>query len=199
MKRLLASPSNALGVGLAIAIAILLLWVAAGSVDLVGLASIVLRVVHVLAAMIWIGMIWFVNFIQLVAVQQADDQARGPLLRLIVPRVTNTFLHASGLTVLSGALLLPSTGYVLDRWIFSSAVYVSTPRALMLWSGAAAGFAMLIIAFAVIRPGLRIILGEVPGDVETVARARARVAAFARINLILVVPVTFVMVAAAHS
>ena len=36
-----------------------------------------MRLLHVLAAMVWIGLILFVNFVQLVALQGADDPVRG--------------------------------------------------------------------------------------------------------------------------
>lgn len=199
MKSFLGSPRNALGAGLGITGILLLVWIASTSIDGIGLVSMLLRVVHIVAAMIWVGMIWFVNFIQLAAIRQADETVRGPLMRLIVPHVTTTFLHASTLTVLSGVLLLVSTGYVLDRWVFLSVVYVSTPKALMLWGAVLAGVVMLGIAHGVLRPALRVVLGEVPADIEAVAVARERAAKFARINLILAIPVTFVMVAASHS
>jgi uncharacterized membrane protein len=198
MKGLLGTPRNALSAGLVITALILIAWIVSVAIDGIGLISVLMRVLHIVAAMIWVGMIWFVNFIQLAAVQQADENARGPLMRLIVPHVTRTFLHASTVTVLSGAVLLVTTGYVLDRWVFLSVVYVSTPKALMLWGGVLAGVAMLGIAHGVIRPALRIVLGEIPADIEKIAAARERVVVFARINLILAIPVTFVMVAASH-
>ncbi len=49
-----------------------------------------------------------------------------------------------------------------------------------------------------LKPALRIVLGEKPSDIEAVARARVRLATFARINLLLSLPVTFLMVAASH-
>lgn len=198
MKNLLVSPLNALLVGLAVIAVVVIVWVASGGIDTIGLISLLLRVVHVVAAMVWVGMIWFVNFIQLAAIGQADDQARGPLMRLIVPRVTKTFLHGSTLTVISGVLLLISTGYLFDRWVYSTVVYVSTTKALMLWGGVIGGIVMLGLAHGVIQPNLRIVLGEVPGDIDAVARAREKVAHYARINLVLALPVTFVMLAASH-
>jgi uncharacterized membrane protein len=198
MRSLLASPRNAAVAGTAIATVVLIVFVAVSNVDRAGLTSALLRIVHVLGGMIWIGMIWFVNFSQLAAVRDADQAGRGALLRLVVPNVTRTFLHASSVTVLSGALLLVSTGYVLDRIVYGSAVYVATPNAIMLWAGVVAGVAMLGIAHGVLRPALAIVLGEKPADAEAVERARSRIALFARINLVLAIPVTVVMVLAAH-
>lgn len=195
---MLASPVKALILGLVLAAVILIAWVLTSGVDRLGLVSLLLRFLHIGAAMIWVGMIWFVNFVQLAAVREADEQARGPLMRFIVPGTLSAIMHASTLTAASGVLLLVTTGYVLDRWVFLSVVYVSTPKALMLWGGVLGGVVMLGLAHGVIRPALRIVLGEVPGDIEAVARARERVTTFARLNLVLAVPVTFVMVVASH-
>ena len=195
---MLASPVKALTLGLVLAGVILVAWMLTSGVDRIGLVSLLLRFAHVAAAMVWIGMIWFVNFVQLAAVRDADDEGREVLLRSIVPGTLSAITHASALTAASGALLLVTTGYVLDRWVFLSVVYVSTPKALMLWGGVLGGIVMLGLAHGVIRPALRVVLGEVPGDAETVTRARARVATFARLNLVLAVPVTFVMVVASH-
>jgi uncharacterized membrane protein len=198
MKGVLANSRNALVLGAAIAFVILVLWTLASGVDRLGLVSIVLRYVHVGAAMVWIGMIWFVNFIQLAAVQQADEAGRGALMRLVVPRVAETFLHASTITVVSGVLLLVTSGYLLDRWVFSTAVYVSTPKWLLVWAGVLGGFAMMGIAHGIINPSLKIVLANASSDPDEISRARERVATFARVNLLLALPVTFVMVAASH-
>ena len=120
------------------------------------------------------------------------------LLKLVVPRVAATFRMASHITLMTGGLLLVTTGYLFDRWVFQSAVYVPPMKALLLWGGVVAAMAMWVIAQLVIWPALRILIGEVPGDAPAKAAARARVRTFARLNLVLAIPVTFVMVAAAH-
>jgi uncharacterized membrane protein len=183
---------------LLIVVAIIAVWVALSGVDAIGFTSFLLRAVHIVAAMIWVGMIWFVNFIQLVAVGEADAAGRPAIMRLIVPRVAFAFRHASHLTVLSGVLLLLTTGYLLDRIVFSSAVYVPPLRNILLWGATIGALAMYAFVHVVIWPGLRIVLGQETADEATVAAARTRVAAYARWNLILALPVTVAMIAAAH-
>jgi hypothetical protein len=67
----------------------------------------------------------------------------------------------------------------------------------MLWLGTVAGLAMWALVHAVIRPGIAVLLDQTRNAAE-VAEARQRIAMAARINLVLAVPVTFAMVAAAH-
>ena len=198
MKNILASPARSLALGLAISLAILIVWIVGSGVDRIGFTSFVLRWVHIFAGMIWIGMIWFVNFIQLVAVAEAEGPARAGIMKHIVPRVAHTFRHASHWTMGSGVLLLITSGYLLDRLVFSSPVYIPPMRNLLLWGGTLAALAMYGFVHMVIWPGLRIVLGLEPADADKIAAARARVAVYARWNLILAVPVTVAMVAAAH-
>jgi uncharacterized membrane protein len=197
MQSILASPGKSLASGGAVALAILVGWLAAEGTDPVGLVSFLLRFAHVLAAMIWLGMIWFVNLIQMQVVAEADEQGRALLMRRVVPRVAATFRHASHLTVASGVLLLITSGYMLDWLVYAAEVHVPPLRGALLWSGALGGLAMWAFVNMLIWPSLQILLGEA-ADADAKEAARARVATFARLNLVLSVPVTFVMVAAAH-
>jgi uncharacterized membrane protein len=196
MNRILASASASLMAGLAVCALILLISLFDPSIDWLGFLSFLLRWVHILAGIIWIGMIWFVNFIQFAALDEADDAGRGLIHKLIVPRVAHTFRHAAHLTLVSGVLLLISTGYLFDRWVFSSAVYIAPMRSVLLWSGAIAGALMWGLVQFAIWPNLQIVLGSADGEAKAAARQRVR--RFARLNLVLSILVTFVMVAATH-
>ena len=160
MNNVLASPAKSLTLSLLIVVAIIAVWIAMSGVDTIGFTSFLLRAVHVVSAMIWVGMIWFVNFIQLLAVGEADAAGRPAIMKHIVPRVAFTFRHASHLTILSGILLLTTTGYLLDRVVFSSAVYIPPLRNLLLWGAAIGALAMYGFVHMVIWPGLRIVLGH---------------------------------------
>ena len=190
MNILLDHPVRCLLASLAIAALALIAWVLTGPVDPRGLISIVLRFIHVFAAMVWIGLIFFVNFIQLQVLGEADAASRSTISRWIVPRVASAFRHASHLTVLSGALLLISTGYLWgDMWPLP---------AMMLTAGALGGLLMWGFVNLAIWPSLKIVLGHTAGDAAAQSRARQTVKHYARLNLILALPVTFLMLAAAH-
>ncbi|HXF55232.1 MAG TPA: hypothetical protein VNK52_14025 [Hyphomicrobiaceae bacterium] len=197
MQAILASPGRTLVLAGAVSLAILIGWLAAEGADGIGLLSFLLRFAHVMGAVIWLGMIWFVNFIQLDALAMADKHGRGVLMKSIVPRVANTFRHASHLTVASGLMLLFTSGYLLGSLVYATEVHTPPLRNALLWSGVLGGGAMWVIVNMMIWPSLKIILGHT-ADAGAKAAARARVAMLARINLALSVPVTFVMVAAAH-
>jgi uncharacterized membrane protein len=198
MNSLFDSPGRTLFIGLGVVGLALALWLLTWPVDSRGLISVLLRFVHVVSAMAWVGLIFFVNFVQLEALQKADEASRSAILRWIVPRVAAGFRHASHLTVLSGVLLLFATGYLLSDWVFSSAVYTPPPRTLMLTVGALGGLLMWGLVHFAIWPSLKVVLGQAEGDADARARAQQTVKRCARFNLVLALPVTFAMVVAAH-
>lgn len=198
MSKLLSSPARALLAGVAITALVLASWIAIEGGDAIGLASFLLRFLHVLSAMIWIGLVWFVNLVQARALAEADEAGRAVMTRTIVARVALHFRHASHATVLSGALLLVPTGYLLSGTLFSAPVFVPAAREMLLWLGVAGGLAMWAIVHLVIWPRLELALGRRPGKPDAKAAARASVALWARVNLMLMLPVTLAMVAAAH-
>ncbi len=198
MRQILDSPRASLAAGAAIAAAVLLVWTVSAGADGFGFASFLVRFLHVLAAMTWVGLIVFVNFVQLVAVQAGDDATRGVLHKAIVPDVAWWLRHASTATVATGALLLVTMGYLLPTLAYGSGVYVPPSRAMLLWLGVLAGLAMWMFMHMYIWPSMQVVLGMRPGDADAKAAARARVKTFARLNLVLAVPVAVTMVAAAH-
>ena len=124
--------------------------------------------------------------------------ARTAIANWIVPHVATMFRHASHLTVLSGALLLVATGYLFGSWLFASAVYMPPARTLTLlrrciWRS----YDVDVREFADLAKS-QDRTRQSQGDPETQTRARQTVKRYARLNLVLALPVTFAMVAAAH-
>ncbi len=194
----LATPAKALTLGVAASLALLVVALMGSGIDRLGLVSVLLRWLHVGAGIVWLGMVWFVNLIQLVAIAEAEQPARGAILRHIVPRVALTFRHASHITVATGVLLLFTSGYLGGSFVYSSAVFIPTSRNILMWTGVLGAMAMYMFVHMMIWPGLRMVLGIDKAEPEAVAAARAKVATYARWNLVLSVPVTLAMVAAAH-
>jgi uncharacterized membrane protein len=198
MQRIIESPGAALTAGVVLAVVILIGWLVFAGADGLGFMVFLVRLIHVLAAMVWIGLIVFVNFVQLIILRAADEQVRGYLHEAMVPRVAWWFRHASTVAVASGALMLVLSGYVLPAIVYGSGVYVPPGRALLLWGGVIGALAMWMFVHMYIWPNMQVVLGLRPGDAEAKNAARARVITFARLNLVLALPVTLAMVAAAH-
>jgi uncharacterized membrane protein len=198
MQAIIDNPRICLAAGVALALILLLLSLLAGDADRLSLVAFLVRLLHVLAAMIWVGLVFFVNFVQLVALQSADETARGVLHGSIVPRVALWFRHASTVTVLSGALLLLLVGYLLPSLIYGSTVFIPPAKAIVLWLAVLGALAMWMFVHMYIWPNMQVVLGLRPGDANAKTQARARVILFARLNLLIALPVITGMIAAAH-
>ena len=195
--QLLDSARASLGLAVLLAAGMLVIFLGVAG-DALSLVSFLLRALHILAAAVWVGLIVFVNFVQLEALRTADPEGREFMHKMIVPTVAFWFRHASTATVITGALLLVPIGYVLPTLAYGSSVYVPPARAALLWSAVLAALAMWMFVHMYIWPSMQVVLGLRPGNSEAKARARTRVASFARLNLILALPVLFAMVAVAH-
>jgi uncharacterized membrane protein len=198
MRGIIDNPGASLLAGAMLAALLLVVALFAGETDRLGLLAFLLRLIHVLAAMVWVGLVFFVNFVQLVALKAADETARGVIHKAIVPRVAWWFRHASTVTVLSGALLLVFAGYLLPALIYGTSVFVPAGKAILLWTAVLGALAMWMFVHMYIWPNIEVVLGRRPGDAEARDAARARVILFARLNLILAMPVALGMIAAAH-
>jgi len=198
MQSIIDSPRATMAVGAAIAAAILFVWLVVAGADGLALAAFLVRLGHVVAAMVWIGLIVFVNFVQLAALGSADETQRSFLHKAVVPRVAWWFRHASSVAVVTGLLLLILSGYLLPALIYGAGVYMPPARVLLLWGGVIAALAMWMFVHMYIWPNMQVVLGMRAGDDVAKTAARARVILFARLNLLLSLPVVLAMVAAAH-
>jgi uncharacterized membrane protein len=198
MRLIIDNPRASLLTGMMLAGLVLVVALIAGETDRLSLLAFLLRLTHVLAAMVWVGLVFFVNFVQLVALKGADDGVRGVIHTAIVPHVAWWFRHASTLTVLSGAVLLVLAGYLVPALVYGTSVYVPAAKAIFLWTAVLGALAMWMFVHMYIWPNMQVVLGLRPGGAEAKNEARRRVILFARLNLIIVVPVVMGMIAAAH-
>lgn len=193
MNAWLASPYRAALVGLGLAVLLAILAWGAGSPKADALIITLLRFLHAFAGAVWIGLIWFVNLVQIPAVEGADEGTRPLLVKSIVPKAAYWFRQAASLTVVTGLLLLLAQGRLVETLTLNTRYGLSfKDPVLLLGLGSWIGIIMLALVHAVIWPSLRIVIGEVAGD-KTTARARART--YARVNLVLSFPVLLLMLA----
>lgn len=198
MQMFLGSTRAALVSGFVLSILLIGISLPMVSADSVGSLSLLLRWLHIAAASVWIGSLWVFNFIYLAVVEPSDDGARTRLMQHVVPRVAAGMRHASHLTVVTGGGLLVTTGYVFDRLVFNSAVYIAPTKMVAMSIGALAGLVMWAIVNFVIWPNLKVLLDETATGPAVRAEAQTRVETFTRLTILLVLPVMLVMVAAAH-
>jgi uncharacterized membrane protein len=150
------------------------------------------RWLHVVAGIVWIGLLYYFNFVQVpgVAAAKADGTAAG-ITKHIAPRALLWFRWAAVVTWLTGA-------YYLERTVGLGNAFLLKGAAAPIGMGAWAGTIMLFNVWVLIWPNQKKVLGLVQADDATKAKA-ARIAFLAsRTNTMLSIPMSFFMVAGAH-
>jgi uncharacterized membrane protein len=148
------------------------------------------RWLHILSGMMWVGLLYYFNFVQVEAVKRASADTpptNAGIMRHVVPRALAYFRYAALATVAMGFWLLADRAP--DVLLFRVRAYIP------IGIGAWLGLIMLFNVWALIWPNQKKVLGLVSAtDVE---KARARRVAFlaSRTNTMLSIPMLFFMVA----
>ena len=109
------------------------------------------RYFHVLAGIVWIGMLYYFNFVQTEYFKEAEASAKSDAMAKLAPRALWWFRWGAMLTFLTGAYLFHKIG----------ALGTTMPA---IWVGALAGTFMFLNVWLVIWPNQQIVLGMKEGD-----------------------------------
>ena len=72
------------------------------------------RLVHVVVAIMWIGLLWYFNFVQIPNMPKIPDEQKPAIGKVIAPAALFYFRWAALATVISGLILAALMGYVHD-------------------------------------------------------------------------------------
>lgn len=146
------------------------------------------RWIHILAGVMWIGLLYYFNFVQTAALKSAaaDGTAAG-ISKHVAPRALFYFRWAAVVTWLAGATILGS--HFLDAFLFANKTYYP------IGVGAWLGTIMLFNVWVLIWPNQQKILGLKPASDEEKNKARRVAALASRANVMLSIPMIFFMVA----
>ena len=153
-----------------------------------------LRYIHVVVAIMWIGLLWYFNFVQIPNMPNIPDEQKPAIGKVIAPAALFYFRWAAFATIVSGLILAWLNGYVHDALILGigSGGGKNTAIGIGMWLG-------LIMAYNVwfvIWPNQKRALGIVESDPETKAKSAKTAMLFSRTNTILSLPMLLSMVAA---
>ena len=154
------------------------------------------RFIHIIVAIMWIGLLWYFNFVQIPNMPKIPDEQKPAIGKVIAPAALFYFRWAALLTVISGLVLATLEGYVHDAMLlsFNSGILKNTVIGIGMWLG-------LIMAFNVwfvIWPNQKRALGIVECDPELKAKSARTAMLFSRTNTLLSLPMLLCMVAAQH-
>ena len=154
--------------------------------------SFILRWLHVMSGVMWIGLLWYFNFVQTPSMPKIPDAEKPAISKVIAPAALFWFRWAALATVVTGALLGWMNGYLLQALMLTKGVHAI---GIGMWLG-------LIMAFNVwfiIWPNQKKALGIVQVPAEEKAAAAKRAGMTSRINTMLSIPMLFCMVAQQNS
>ena len=152
------------------------------------------RYIHVIVAIMWIGLLWYFNFVQIPNMSKIPDEQKPAIGKVIAPAALFYFRWAAALTVLTGLILALFNGYLHDAMTLSigSGVPKNTAIGIGMWLGVIMAFNV----WFVIWPNQKRALGIVECEPELKAKSAKIAMLFSRANTLLSLPMLLAMVAA---
>ena len=154
------------------------------------------RLIHIVVAIMWIGLLWYFNFVQIPNMPKIPDEQKPAIGKVIAPAALFYFRWAALLTVLSGLVLATLEGYVHDAMILglTSGVGKNTAIGIGMWLGLYMAFNVWFIIW----PNQKKALGIVDCEPEMKAKSARTAMLFSRTNTLLSLPMLLSMVSANH-
>lgn len=151
---------------------------------------------HVFFGVIWIGLLYYFNFVQTPAMAAATADSEGPgpaaIGKYVAPLALLWFRWAALLTWLTGAATLEIMGLGIAN------TFMLGSGAVIIGVGAWLGTIMLFNVWVLIWPNQKKILGIVPASDEEKAKARVVAAMASRTNTFLSIPMLMCMIGQGH-
>ena len=152
------------------------------------------RYIHVIVAIMWIGLLWYFNFVQIPNMGKIPDEQKPAIGKVIAPAALFYFRWAAALTVLSGLILALLNGYLHDAMTLS--IGSGVPKHTAIGIGMWLGTIMWFNVWFVIWPNQKKALGIVEADADVKAASARTAMLFSRTNTMLSIPMLFSMVIA---
>ncbi len=151
----------------------------------------IMRWLHVMSGVMWIGLLWYFNFVQMPSMPKIPDEQKPAVSKVIAPSALFWFRWAALATVVTGLGLAGMNHYLVQALMLTKGVHAI---GIGMWIA-------LIMAFNVwfiIWPNQKKALGIVTVPAEEKAAAAKLAGMTSRINTMLSIPMLFCMVAQQH-
>jgi uncharacterized membrane protein len=149
------------------------------------------RWLHVLSGVMWIGLLWYFNFVQIPSMPKIPDEQKPAISKVIAPTALFWFRWAALATLGTGLLLALLNGYLVQALTFSG----SGP-AKLIGIGMWLGIVMAYNVWMIIWPNQKIALGMVEADADAKKKAARTAMITSRVNTMLSIPMLYFMVGA---
>ena len=153
------------------------------------------RLIHVTVAIMWIGLLWYFNFVQIPNMAKIPDEQKPAIGKVIAPAALFYFRWAALLTVISGLILAYLNGYAHEAMtlgIGAGGGGKNTAIGIGMWLGLYMAFNVWFIIW----PNQKRALGLVECETELKAISAKKAMLYSRTNTLLSLPMLLSMVAA---
>ena len=152
------------------------------------------RYLHVLAGVMWIGLLWYFNFVQIPSMPNIPDEQKPAIGKFIAPKALFWFRWAALATIVTGLIVAYLNGYLHEAMTLGigNEYGKNTAIGLGMWLG----IIMAYNVWFVIWPNQKKALGIIETDPETKAKSAKVAMLFSRTNTLLSLPMLLSMIAA---
>ena len=152
------------------------------------------RFIHVVVAIMWIGLLWYFNFVQIPNMPNIPDEQKPAIGKVIAPAALFYFRWAALLTIISGLILGYLNGYLHEAMTLglTSGGGKNTAIGIGMWLGLYMAFNVWFIIW----PNQKRALGMVECEPDVKAKSARTAMLFSRTNTLLSLPMLLSMVAA---
>ena len=154
----------------------------------------VARYIHVVVGIMWIGLLWYFNFVQIPNMGKIPDEQKPAVSKVIAPAALFYFRWAAAFTIISGLILAWLNGYLHDAMTLS--IGSGIPKHTAIGIGMWLGIIMAYNVWFVIWPNQKRALGIVECEPELKVKSAKTAMLFSRTNTLLSLPMLLSMVAA---
>jgi uncharacterized membrane protein len=142
---------------------------------------------HVISGVMWIGLLWYLNFVQVPTMPSIPVENRSAISKFIAPNVLFYFRYAALATVITGLLVAWMQHFIVEALTFQKGFIV-------IGTGMWMGLIMAFNVWFIIWPNQQKILGLVPATDEQKAAAAKPALYASRFNTMFSIGMLYCMV-----
>ena len=157
--------------------------------------SAIFRYLHVLSGVMWIGLLWYFNFVQIPNMPNIPDEQKPAIGKVLAPAALFWFRWAALSTIITGLIVAYLNGYV-NQAMTLGLIGDADPKSITIGIGMWLGIIMAYNVWMVIWPNQKKALGMIEVSAEEKTKSARTAMLFSRTNTLLSVPMLLTMVTA---
>jgi uncharacterized membrane protein len=196
MAAILTSIRNTVIAGFVLALVLLLMYLNWGGALDVAFCAFFVRWLHVICGVMWIGLLWYFNFVQIPNMGKIPDDQKPAIGKVIAPAALFWFRWGAMGTIAFGIILAWLNGYLVDAFTLGAKEGFEVHKDIAIGIGMWLGTIMWFNVWFIIWPNQKIALGIVDAPADAKPKAARTAMLFSRTNTLLSIPMLFAMVSA---